>query len=92
VKIQVVRVDKEWIDLAAHYLTPAHLQRFNKREGFHHGQFFVVVRIAGEILSLPIYPFMPGEYLRLVDEAIHAFPNEVIRLVEQPVPAHGMLE
>ena len=80
------------ISSAVHYPTPVHLQPFYKDQGFRQGQLPVAERLGREVLSLPMYPFIPGEHLQFLAAIIQAFPNEPVPLEEQAVPNRGMLE
>jgi len=80
------------IGSAVHYPTPVHLQPFYEGRGFRQGQFPVAERLASEVLSLPMYPFMPGEHLQFVAATIEAFPNEPIQSGAQALANRGMLE
>ena len=80
------------IGSAVHYPSPVHLQPFYADQGHRQGAFPVAERLANEVLSLPMYPFMPDEHLKLVALKIEAFPLEPIPAEDRPVRSHGMLE
>jgi dTDP-4-amino-4,6-dideoxygalactose transaminase len=68
----------EWLkerDIASgiHYPIPIHLQAAYRDLGHSRGDFPVAEAIAGEILSLPMYPMMPAVAVAQVAEAIGAF-------------------
>jgi dTDP-4-amino-4,6-dideoxygalactose transaminase len=62
------RLDAEGIQTGFHYPVPVHLQKAYRALGHRQGDFPVTERIAGEQLSLPIYPELSdGEAERVCD-------------------------
>ncbi len=56
-----------------HYPVPVHLQRAMCGLGYEPGDLPVTERVAGEILSLPMYPELDEAAIRCVTEAVRAF-------------------
>jgi len=61
------------IGTAIHYPTPIHLQTAAASLGYVKGSFPVTERLAGRILSLPIYPELRHEELEYVASNIRSF-------------------
>ena len=61
------------IGTAIHYPVPIHLMTVGRRLGYKPGDFPVTERLAGRILSLPIYPELTAAQLDEVADAILAF-------------------
>ena len=61
------------IETRINYPTPIHLMRGYRFLGYHQGDLPVTERLAGEILSLPMYPELPLHHAELVVEAIRDF-------------------
>jgi dTDP-4-amino-4,6-dideoxygalactose transaminase len=61
------------IECGIHYPIPLHLQPAYAALGFHKGQFPVSERLAGEILSIPMYPELTREQQHFVIETIKEF-------------------
>jgi dTDP-4-amino-4,6-dideoxygalactose transaminase len=84
--LYVVRVDRrdevraalgaEGIQTGIHYPVPIHLQPAYAELGLGPGHFPVTERIAGELLSLPMYPELTRE---LVEEVVDALTRTVAR-------------
>jgi dTDP-3-amino-3,4,6-trideoxy-alpha-D-glucose transaminase len=55
-----------------HYPTPCHLQPAFAELGFRPGQFPLAEQLAAEVLSLPMWPGMPGEAPERVAAALRA--------------------
>jgi len=72
------------IGSAVHYPTPVHMQPFYQDQVVSRGQFPVAERLGNEVLSLPMYPFMPAEQVQFVAATIGAFPDGSILVEEQP--------
>jgi dTDP-4-amino-4,6-dideoxygalactose transaminase len=53
-----------------HYPIPIHLQEAARDLGYSKGDFPVTERLAGEILSLPIYAEMTREMVEVVGEGV----------------------
>ena len=79
------------IGSAIHYPTPVHMQPFYRNQGVSQGKFPVAERLGNEVLSLPMYPFMPAEQVQFVAATIGAFPNGSILVEEQPALSGGVL-
>jgi dTDP-4-amino-4,6-dideoxygalactose transaminase len=79
------------IGSAIHYPTPIHLQPFFKDRGFRKGQFPVAEMLAGEVISLPMYPSIPGGHVQLVAEAIHAYWDDPALVEDLVASGHGPL-
>ena len=62
-------------DIAAliHYPTPIHLQEAYSSLGYGKGSFPNAERVAGEIVSLPLYPSLTEEEVKYVCECIREF-------------------
>ena len=56
-----------------HYPVPVHLQQVFDFLGYRKGEFPVTEKLAGEILSLPIFPEMTREQAEYVADKIKAF-------------------
>jgi dTDP-4-amino-4,6-dideoxygalactose transaminase len=80
------------IGSAVHYPTPIHLQPFFTDQGFRQGAFPVSERLANEVLSLPMYPFMTEEQVEFVASTIEALQPEAIAGADRRVPRHELLE
>ena len=61
------------IGTAIHYPTPIHLMQVGRRMGHKDGDFPVTERLAGRILSLPIYPELSLDKIDEVADSILAF-------------------
>jgi len=61
------------IDSKVHYPTPIHLQEAASELGYKKGDFPVTERLAGEILSLPIYPELTDAQQGAVIEGVRSF-------------------
>jgi dTDP-4-amino-4,6-dideoxygalactose transaminase len=80
------------IGCGVHYPMPVHLQPFYANQGSRQGEFPVAERLANEVLSLPMFPFMTDEQMKFAALKIEAFPNGPIPMEEQAIPSRGMLE
>lgn len=58
------------IGTAIHYPNPVHLQPFYSNRQDRHGQFPVAEKICNEILSLPMYPELSEEQVKIVASEI----------------------
>jgi dTDP-4-amino-4,6-dideoxygalactose transaminase len=63
-------LSKNGIASAIYYPVPLHLQRSYKDLGYKMGDLPVAERLAGQVLSLPIYPELPPADVELVCETI----------------------
>jgi dTDP-4-amino-4,6-dideoxygalactose transaminase len=61
------------IETKVHYPIPIHLQEAARGLGYRHGNFPVTERLAGQILSLPIYPHLSTEQQRHVIDSVRSF-------------------
>jgi len=61
------------IDTAIHYPVPIHLQPAYANLGYRVGDFPVVEKLAGEILSLPLYPELSLDEVRVVAAVVNEF-------------------
>ncbi len=61
------------IGVLIHYPVPLHLQAAYKNLGYKKGDFPVSEKIAGEIMSLPIYPYIKETQVRFVARVIKSF-------------------
>ena len=61
------------IGCGMHYPVPIHLQKAMKGNGYRKGDLPVTEKIAGEILSLPMYPHLTEEDAGIVVETIKDF-------------------
>jgi dTDP-4-amino-4,6-dideoxygalactose transaminase len=61
------------IDVGLHYPIPNHLQRAYAQLGHHAGDFPVAEKLAGQLLSLPMYPELSAEQVGYVAGKIRSF-------------------
>jgi dTDP-4-amino-4,6-dideoxygalactose transaminase len=61
------------IGTGLHYPIPLHLQDAYKDRGLANGSYPVAEKVAGEILSLPMFPGLTPDQIRYVASKIHAF-------------------
>ena len=61
------------IATAIHYPVPAHLQAAYKDLGYSLGSFPVTERLASEIVSLPMHPFLERSQIQYVADAAAEF-------------------
>ena len=61
------------IDTGVYYSLPLHLQPVYRRYGFKEGDLPVTERLAGEVLSLPFFPYMKEEEVLFVTEKVKEF-------------------
>jgi dTDP-4-amino-4,6-dideoxygalactose transaminase len=61
------------VEALIHYPVPIHLQPAAKYLNYKMGDFPVVEKLSGEILSLPLYPGMPAEFQERVTGLILEF-------------------
>ncbi len=64
---------KQGVPTLIHYPVPVHLQQGFDFLGYRKGEFPVTEKLAGEILSLPIFPEMTREQAEYVADKIKAF-------------------
>src|SRR5205807_1365311 len=61
------------IEMDIHYPKPPHLQNAYAALGYHEGDFPIAEQIHREILSLPMHPFLSGDEVDYVCEAVRKF-------------------
>jgi dTDP-4-amino-4,6-dideoxygalactose transaminase len=66
-------LENSGIGTAIHYPVPIHLMTVGRRLGHKPGDFPVTERLAGRILSLPVYPELTSDQLDEVADAILGF-------------------
>jgi len=66
-------LDKKGIGSVIHYPIPIHLMQVGRKLGFKPGMFPVAERLAGRILSLPIYPQITKDQVLIISKEILAF-------------------
>jgi dTDP-4-amino-4,6-dideoxygalactose transaminase len=59
-----------------HYPVPIHMQDAAKFLGYREGELPVTERLAGEVLSLPMYPELTDDQLTYVADAVKAFARK----------------
>lgn len=64
---------EQGIATGIHYPVPVHLQRAMSDLGYRPGELPVSERVAGEVLSLPMYPELENLQISYVSDAIHEF-------------------
>ena len=67
------RMKNKGIGVLIHYPIPIHLQEAYADLGYKRGDFPVSERVAGEILSLPMFPHMRREQIQYVCESLKEF-------------------
>jgi len=68
-------LNTQGISCGIHYPVPVHFQKAYKGLGYDAGSFPVTERIAGEILSLPMFPELSDEQIEFVCQNLAAFQN-----------------
>lgn len=68
------------VQTGIHYPVPIHLQEAYRELGYEKGAFPVTERLAGQILSLPMFPELSGEQIELVVKAVGEFAASTLRL------------
>ncbi|MEW5803137.1 MAG: DegT/DnrJ/EryC1/StrS family aminotransferase [bacterium] len=66
-------LEDQGINTGLHYPVPLHLQKAYASLGYQRGDFPAAERMAGEILSLPMYPELTEEQIRFVVDQIKNF-------------------
>lgn len=79
------RLWQHGIGTGIHYPIPIHLQPFYSGSGFHRGQFPVVERLCGEILSLPMFPELTVDQVEYVSARVREFAAGVVAPKAEPV-------
>lgn len=64
------RLKKHNIPFLIHYPIPLHLQKAYKTLGYKKGDFPIAERIANEVISLPLHPFLGNSQIKQVVKAI----------------------
>ncbi len=64
---------EQGIDCLIHYPIPVHLQKAYSSDGWKNGNFLLTEKLAGRILSLPIFPGIAGDQIEHVIETIKHF-------------------
>jgi dTDP-4-amino-4,6-dideoxygalactose transaminase len=76
------RLAEQGIGSGIHYPVPVHLQPAHADLEYRPGDFPITERVAGEILSLPMYPELPPDAPKRVAEAL----REALEDVGSPLP------
>lgn len=66
-------LDKKGIETQIHYPVQLHLQKAFSTLGYRRGAFPVAEKLAGEILSLPIFPALQNEEVAVICKSIKEF-------------------
>ena len=66
---------KQGIEVGIHYPIPLHLQLAHRDLNLPKGSYPVAERVAGQILSLPIYPEMTDQQITRITSTIKAFSD-----------------
>jgi dTDP-4-amino-4,6-dideoxygalactose transaminase len=66
-------LSRHGVGAAVHYPVPIHLQEATKHLGYKEGDFPVTEQLAGEIISLPIYPELGIDEVNYVCQTIGDF-------------------
>jgi len=66
-------LESKGISTGLHYPVPLHLQKVFNNLGYKQGDFPVAEKLAGEILSLPMYPELTREQISYVCDSIREF-------------------
>lgn len=72
------------IDTGIHYPIPLHLQKAYESFGYKKGDFPVSERVAGEILSLPMYPQLEASQQRQVADKLRELGSDPAESVAAP--------
>ena len=64
---------KNNIGTLIHYPIPLHLQRAYRELGYKHGDFPVSEKISGQIISLPMHPFLKHNQMKYISQKISHF-------------------
>jgi dTDP-4-amino-4,6-dideoxygalactose transaminase len=65
------------VETEIHYPVPIHLQRSYRHLGYSRGSFPVAEKLAGQVLSLPIFPELTEDEIEHVAESIEKFQTKV---------------
>jgi len=66
-------LESKGIGTVIHYPIPIHLMQVGRKLGFQPGMFPVTERLAGRILSLPIYPQITKDHIFMISREILGF-------------------
>lgn len=66
-------LQQEGVQTVIHYPVPVHLQEAYKDLGYSEGDFPVTEKIAGEIISLPNFPYLRDEEAKTVADTVNGF-------------------
>jgi dTDP-4-amino-4,6-dideoxygalactose transaminase len=66
-------LNRHGVGAAIHYPVPIHLQEATRYLGYSEGDFPVTERVAGEIISLPIYPELGIDDVNYICQTIGDF-------------------
>lgn len=69
-------LNERGIGTQIHYPVPIHMQEAAKFLGYREGELPVTERLAGEVLSLPMYPELTDDQLTYVADAVKAFARK----------------
>ncbi len=75
---------EQGIDCLIHYPVPVHLQKAYSSKGWKKGDFSLTEKLAGNILSLPIFPGITEGQIETVCGMIQSFYKEATSLGEFP--------
>jgi dTDP-4-amino-4,6-dideoxygalactose transaminase len=67
----LAKLGERGISCGIHYPVPIHLQKAYAHLGYPRGSFPICEKVAGEILSLPMYPELSYEQIEHVSVALH---------------------
>jgi len=69
----IIKLRENGIPTAVYYPIPLHLQEAFAGLGYRHGDFPVAEKIAGEIFSLPMHPYLESQAQERISEIIKQF-------------------
>lgn len=77
---------KRGIGSMCYYPVPLHLQEAFKNYGYKQGDFPITERLAGEVLSLPMFPELSDREIQAVGQAISEIMTEQVAVQPIVVP------
>lgn len=77
---------KRGIGSMCYYPVPLHLQQAFQHYGYKHGDFPITERLAGEVLSLPMFPELKDSEIQAVGQAITEIMTEQVAVQPIVVP------
>jgi dTDP-4-amino-4,6-dideoxygalactose transaminase len=80
------------ISTGMHYPTPIHLQVAYADAGYRRGDFPITERLAGEILSLPMYAELDSHSIARIAEAVMSMPGVKRAPISLITPRHSAVE